>query len=246
LHCRRIAKRIIADLAQQLHANGMELRSRYVEKLEWVLQKTQRAVENQLVGEVSAIGCKLGLNHDHFYASGLAAEVEKVSASRIEEMMTLRGVPKAVALSCRQKIEQAVVLLIADALKEDAPSVGRVLAQDLLDQIAATLTRSVALPRPDMTNVKAEFLAAAGERDEPPIPARLPAGANSSHFERYYLLPSAYYDETAWRSPLPSGHNIPSKVLQAYSLREPLILSLRVGLVLDDVNRSLARPDTTT
>ena len=248
VHCRRIARRIIDGLVQQFHANGMELRSKYVMKLTWVLQKTQRAVENQLVGEVSAIGCKLGLNHDHFYASGLAAEVEKVSASRIEEMMTLRGVPKAVALSCRQQIEKAVALLIADALKEDAPSVGRVVAQELLDQIATALTQSVALPSPEISTVKAEFLAAAGQREQPPIPARIPTGAASSLFVRHYLLPPAYDGDTAWRSRLPyeGSLGIPTDVRLAYSLLAPLMISRRVGLGLAEVNASLAGLDTTT
>ena len=248
LYCRGVARRIVGELALQFQANGAELRSYFVAKLKWVLQKTQYAVENQLVGEVSAIGRKLALNHDHFYATGIVSDADPLSAARIVDMMTMYGVPESVAHSCRQDIERAVSLLISDALKEDAPSVGRIVAQELLDQIAAKLTASVVLPRPEMAAVKVEFLATAGQREQPPIPARLPTGVDSSHFARFYLLPSEYHDEVAWRSQLPfvGGHNIPSKVLLAFSLTEPLMISLRVALGFDEVKRSLAGPDART
>jgi len=239
LYSRQIARRIMTCIEQKAFRDAAEFRQTYVVKLNWVLAKTQKAVENQIVGEALSISRKLGVNYRCFYASTRPGANMGGNPQQAMQLMATWKVDPVVASECGQEIEKAVEQLIDEALSPSAPTVGEAAARKLLTGIAEKLTDGVRVLQPGIETVKVDFSRCAADFQLPPIPARLPIGRGNSLFKRLYLLPSEYYDSSSWRKDLSNAGGLTAEVVLSQKLTQPMIINLRDALSQKETEASL-------
>jgi len=241
LYSRLIASRIVTLIEEKAFSDIVAFRQAYVDKLKWVLAKTQMAVENQVKGEARAISRKLGVNYRCFYSSTVQGVNIGGNPQRATQMMSTFNVDPAIAAACGQEIEIAVEQLIDEALSPSTPRVGEATARKLLETLAERLTDGVRVLQPGIESVKVDFSNCAAAIQQPPIPAYLPDGGGNQQFKRFYILPLEYNKSSTWRNGIQFAGGLAAEVLLTQRLLQPMIINLRVGLSQKEAVASLAK-----